>query len=245
MTGGAGAIGAATAKAFSAQGAHVIVLDLDVAGAEKVAGDIGNSSIGIGCDVTDPTSIRVAFDKAVEIYGGVDIVVSNAGAAWEGDIATLDDDLLRKSFELNFFSHQNVAQNAVRIMKAQGTGVVLLFNASKQAVNPGANFGAYGLPKAATPFLSRQFALEHGVDGIRTNAINADRIRSGLLDDEMIANRSAARGLSTKDYMAGNLPHQEVTAEDVAQAFAQLALAERTTANVTTVDGGNISAALR
>ena len=245
VTGGAGAIGAATAKAFANQGAHVVVVDLNLAKAKEVASETGNGSIGVGCDVTDPSSIKAAFEKAVMTYGGIDIVVSNAGAAWEGGIATLDETVLRKSFELNFFSHQMIAQNAVRIMKAQGTGGVLLFNASKQAVNPGANFGAYGLPKAATLFLSRQYALEHGADGIRSNAVNADRIRSGLLDEDMIANRSGARGLSVKDYMAGNLLQREVTADDVAQAFVHQALAERTTADVTTVDGGNISAALR
>lgn len=93
--------------------------------------------------------------------------------------------------------------------------------------------------------MSRQYALEHGADGIRSNAVNADRIRSGLLNDEMIANRSASRGLSTSEYMAGNLLGLEVTADDVAQAFLHHALAERTTADVTTVDGGNIAAALR
>jgi len=245
VTGGAGAIGAATAKAFARDGAHVVVLDLDGGKAAEVAKSIGNQSIGLACDVTDPTSVRAAFDAALTIYGGVDIVVSNAGAAWESPIATMDDALLRRSFELNFFSHQSVAQNAVRIMKEQATGGVLLFNASKQAVNPGANFGAYGLPKAAALFLSRQYALEHGKDGIRSNAVNADRIRSGLLNDAMIANRSAARGLSVKDYMGGNLLGLEVTADDVAQAFVHHALAERTTADVTTVDGGNIAAAMR
>ncbi len=245
VTGGAGAIGAATAKAFAREGAHVVVLDLDGTKAAEIAKSIGNQSIGLACDVTDTASVRAAFDAAVSTYGGVDIVVSNAGAAWESPIATMDDALLRKSFELNFFSHQSVAQNAVRIMKEQATGGVLLFNASKQAVNPGANFGAYGLPKAAALFLSRQYALEHGKDGIRSNAVNADRIRSGLLNDEMIANRSAARGLSVKDYMGGNLLGLEVTADDVAQAFVHQALAERTTADVTTVDGGNIAAAMR
>nr|WP_108398975.1 bifunctional aldolase/short-chain dehydrogenase [Devosia submarina] len=245
VTGGAGAIGAATVKAFAAQGAHAVVLDLDLAHAEAVAKDAGNNAIGLACDVTDPASVRVAFDATIRVFGGVDIVVSNAGAAWEGAIATLDDALLRKSFELNFFAHQTVAQSAVRVMKQQGTGGVLLFNASKQAVNPGAKFGAYGLPKAATLFLSRQYALEHGADGIRVNAVNADRIRSGLLTSEMISNRSSARGLSEKDYMAGNLLGLEVTAEDVAQAFVHQALAERTTGNVTTVDGGNIAATLR
>ena len=245
VTGGAGAIGAATAKLFADYGAHVVVVDLDPDKAADAAQKAGNNSIGVGADITDPAQVRAAFDKAVAVYGGVDILVSNAGAAWEGRIGEIDDALLRKSFELNFFAHQSAAQNAVRIMKEQGTGGVLLFNTSKQAVNPGPKFGAYGLPKAATLFLSRQYALDYGADGIRSNAVNADRIRSGLLTDAMIASRSGARGLSEKDYMSGNLLGQEVTAQDVAQAFLHHALADRTTADVTTVDGGNIAAALR
>ena len=245
VTGGAGAIGAATAKLFADTGAHAVVVDLDAGRAAEAAKRAGNGSIGVGADVTDPAQVRAAFDKAVATYGGVDIVVSNAGAAWEGRIGELDDALLRKSFELNFFAHQSVAQNAVRIMLEQGTGGVLLFNTSKQAINPGPKFGAYGLPKAATLFLSRQYALDYGAYGIRSNAVNADRIRSGLLTDAMIASRSGARGVSEKEYMAGNLLGQEVTAQDVAQAFLHHALAERTTADVTTVDGGNIAAALR
>src|SRR3546814_8606738 len=90
------------------------------------------------------------------------------------------------------------------IMLAQKTGGVLLFNASKQAVNPGPDFGPYGLPKAATLFLSRQYALDYGAEGIRSNAVNADRVRSGLLTDDMVAKRSKARGLTEKDYMSGN-----------------------------------------
>jgi len=245
VTGGGGAIGAATAKVFAEQGAHAVVADLDAEAAQRSAHAAGNGALGVACDVTDPASVAAAFDAAVERFGGVDIVVSNAGAAWEGGIGELDDALLRKSFELNFFAHQSVAQKAVAIFKAQGTGGCLLFNTSKQAINPGANFGAYGLPKAATLFLSRQYALEYGHLGIRSNAVNADRIRSGLLDDAMIANRAKARGVSTADYMAGNLLKQEVTARDVAEAFLSQALAERTTGNVTTVDGGNIAAALR
>ena len=245
ITGGAGAIGSATAKLFAAHGAHVAVLDLDKASADAAAKQAGNESIGLACDVTDRASVRAAFDAVIDAYGGADIVVSNAGAAWEGAIGEIDDALLRRSFELNFFAHQSVAQAAVHLFKQQGTGGVLLFNASKQAVNPGANFGAYGLPKAATLFLSRQYALEYGKHGIRANAVNADRIRSGLLNEAMIESRSKARGLSVSDYMAGNLLGQEVTADDVAQAFLHQALAERTTADVTTVDGGNIAAALR
>jgi NAD(P)-dependent dehydrogenase (short-subunit alcohol dehydrogenase family) len=243
VTGGAGAIGAATARLFKENGAEVALLDLDGAAAARAAKTIG--ALGLVCDVTDPASIRTAFDRIVDMFGGVDIVVSNAGAAWQGKIGAVDEALLRKSFELNFFAHQRVAQAAVAIMQAQGTGGCLLFNVSKQAINPGPDFGPYGLPKAATLFLSRQYAVDYGGEGIRSNAVNADRIRSGVLTPEMIARRAAARGVSEKDYMGGNLLGREVTAEDVAQAFLHQALSLKTTAGVTTVDGGNIAAALR
>ena len=100
-----------------------------------------------------------AFDAVVEAFGGVDIAVSNAGAAWQGKIGEVDEGVLRESFELNFYAHQRVAQSAVRIMRAQGTGGCLLFNVSKQAVSPGMNFGPYGLPKATTLFLVRHTRL--------------------------------------------------------------------------------------
>ena len=245
VTGAGGTIGAATAKAFAAAGAEVALLDVDEAAAAKAAKTIGGSALALHCDVTAPASVRAAFDRVAEHFGGVDIVVSNAGAAWQGRIGEVDEAILRKSFELNFYGHQRVAQAAVAIMLAQGTGGCLLFNVSKQAVNPGPGFGPYGLPKAATLFLVRQYALDYGALGIRANAVNADRIRSGLLTDAFIAERAAARGLSQTDYMSGNLLGREVTAEDVAQAFLHQALALKTTADVTTVDGGNIAAALR
>jgi rhamnose utilization protein RhaD (predicted bifunctional aldolase and dehydrogenase)/NAD(P)-dependent dehydrogenase (short-subunit alcohol dehydrogenase family) len=245
VTGAGGAIGAATARAFAAAGAEVALLDLDEEAARAAGKAIGGAALAVRCDVTDAASVRLAFERVAEAFGGVDIVVSNAGAAWQGRIGEVDEEVLRKSFELNFYGHQRVAQCAVRIMLAQGTGGCLLFNVSKQAINPGPNFGPYGLPKAATLFLVRQYALDYGADGIRANAVNADRIRSGILTDDMIAQRSKARGLTEKDYMSGNLLGREVTAEDVAQAFLAQALALKTTADVTTVDGGNIAAALR
>jgi rhamnulose-1-phosphate aldolase/alcohol dehydrogenase len=245
VTGGGSGIGAATAKAMAAEGAEIAILDRDHESAVKAAKAVHKNALAIACDVTDPASVRAAFDKVVEAFGGVDIVVSNAGAAWQGNIGAVSDEVLRKSFELNFFAHQTVAQNAVRIMKQQGTYGCLLFNTSKQAVNPGKDFGPYGLPKAATLFLVRQYALDHGKDGIRANAVNADRIRSGLLTDEMVAARAKARGVSEDTYMSGNLLGREVYASEVAEAFVYLAHAEKTTAAVITVDGGNIEAALR
>jgi rhamnose utilization protein RhaD (predicted bifunctional aldolase and dehydrogenase)/NAD(P)-dependent dehydrogenase (short-subunit alcohol dehydrogenase family) len=245
ITGAAGAIGAATAKAFAAAGAQVALLDKDEPAARAIAKTMGAGAMAVACDVTDAASVRAAFDAVVENFGGVDIAVSNAGAAWQGRIGEVDEAILRESFELNFYGHQRVAQAAVKIMRAQGTGGCLLFNVSKQAVNPGPNFGPYGLPKAATLFLMRQYALDYGAEGIRANAVNADRVRSGLLTDDMIAARSKARGISEQDYMSGNLLGREVTADDVAQAFLAQALALKTSGSVTTVDGGNIAAALR
>ena len=256
VTGGAGAIGAATARAFAAAGAEVAVLDLEREAAEAVAAGCGKRALGLACDVTDPMAVRSAIAAVAAHFGGLDIVVSNAGAAWTGPMASLAEADLRASFELNFFAHQAVAQAALAVFRAQDRdpldgggrpvlGGQLLFNVSKQALNPGPNFGAYGISKAALLALVRQYALEEGEAGVRVNAINADRIRSGLLDDTMIRDRSAARGVSEEVYMAGNLLGAEVRASDVADAFVALARMERTTGAVLTVDGGNVAAMVR
>jgi rhamnose utilization protein RhaD (predicted bifunctional aldolase and dehydrogenase)/NAD(P)-dependent dehydrogenase (short-subunit alcohol dehydrogenase family) len=244
ITGAGGAIGAATARAFAKAGAEVALLDVNYDAVVERAKAIGPDALPVMCDVTNDT-VRPAFGQVVDTFGGVDIVVSNAGAAWQGRIGEVDEETLRKSFELNFFAHQRVAQAAVKIMLAQGTGGCLLFNVSKQAVNPGPNFGPYGLPKAATMLLVRQYAVDYGADGIRSNGVNADRVRSGLLTDDFIRERAFARGVSEKEYMSGNLLGREVLADDVAQAFLHQALELKTTGDITTVDGGNVAAALR
>jgi NAD(P)-dependent dehydrogenase (short-subunit alcohol dehydrogenase family) len=245
VTGGAGAIGAATARAFARCGADLAVLDRQGEQAVEVAASCGRRALGLACDLTDPQEVRQALAAVAGHFGGLDIVVSNAGAAWSGAIADLSDADLRSSFELNLFAHQSVAQAAMAIFRAQGMGGQLLFNVSKQALNPGPGFGAYGIAKAALMALMRQYALEGGSEGVRANAINADRIRSGLLDEGMIQERSAARGVSEEAYMAGNLLGEEVRASDVAEAFVALALMERTTGAVLTVDGGNVAAMVR
>lgn len=245
VTGAGGGIGAAIAKEFSLLGAELAVLDIDSESAKNVAAQLGPHALALQCDVTETASVQAAFETIATRFGGVDIVVSNAGVALSGAIAELPEATLRTSFEVNFFAHQRVAQQAVSIMKKQGIGGVLLFNISKQAINPGINFGAYGTSKAALLSLVRQYALEQGQDSIRVNAVNADRIRSGLLDDEMISLRARARGLSEEKYMAGNLLGQEVTAQDVAKAFVVSAMLDKSTGNVITVDGGNVAAMLR
>ncbi|MDA1132922.1 MAG: SDR family oxidoreductase, partial [Proteobacteria bacterium] len=224
----------------------VAVVDRNRADADRVAAAFGLRGLAVGCDVTHAKAVRAAFDAVCATFGGVDVVVSNAGAAWQGAIGDVPDNVLRDSFELNFFAHQTVAQNAVRVMRAQGTGGALLFNASKQAVNPGPDFGPYGLPKAATLFLAKQYALEYGAIGITSNAVNADRVNTGIFAGGFLEERAAARGLTPEEYLrTGNLLQREVLADDVAQAFVDLARARKTTAATLTVDGGNIAASLR
>ena len=144
-----------------------------------------------------------------------------------------------------------MSQQTLRIFKSQDyfncykneyIGGQLLFNVSKQALNPGKGFGAYGIAKAALLALMKQYAIEEGEFNIRSNCVNADRIRSGLLNSEMIKSRSIARGITEDDYMSGNLLKSEVRAKDVANAFLSLSLMERTTGAIVTVDGGNVAA---
>jgi len=243
ITGSAGAIGSATYKLFKSYGAEIVLLDYDLEKINEMKKNI--KDLCIHCDVTNKNSITKAFKKICEIYGGIDILISNAGTAIGGPIAEVDDKILRKSFEENFFSHQNCASESIKIMKKQNINGCLLFNISKQSVNPGKNFGPYGLPKSALLSLCKQYAVDYGSCGIRSNGVNADRIRSGLLNDDMIKSRAKAREVSFEDYMKGNLLLNEVKAEDVAKAFFHLAVSKKTTGAVLTVDGGNIAASLR
>jgi len=243
VTGSTGTIGFETYKMFKSYGAEVVLLDYNLERLKEVQSKI--KDLCIHCDVTNKKSVKKAFKQICEKFGGVDILISNAGTAPGGAIGEVNDDVLRKSFEINFFSHQNCASEAIKIMKNQNINGCLLFNISKQAVNPGKNFGPYGLPKSALLSLCKQYAVDYGSYGIRSNGINADRIRSGLMTDKMIKTRAKARAVSTDDYMKGNLLLNEVKAEDVAKAFLHLATSKKTTGAVLTVDGGNIAASLR
>ena len=243
ITGSSGAIGSATYKIFKSHGAEIILLDYNLKKVKEMKSKVND--LCIHCDVRDKNSVKKAFKLICEKYGGIDILISNAGTATGGSIAEVEDKVLRQSFEDNFFSHQNCASEAIKIMKKQNINGCLLFNISKQSVNPGKNFGPYGLPKSALLNLCKQYALDYGSIGIRSNGVNADRIRSGLLNDRMIKSRAKAREVTSEEYMKGNLLLEEVKAEDVAKAFFHLATSKKTTGAVLTVDGGNIAASMR
>ena len=243
ITGSTGTIGFETYKIFKSYGAEVVLLDYNLDRLNILKSKV--KDLCIHCDVRNKKNVKKAFDKICKKYGGIDILISNAGTATGGSIGEVDDKILRQSFEDNFFSHQNCASEAIKIMKKQNINGCLLFNISKQSVNPGKNFGPYGLPKSALLSLCKQYAVDYGSYGIRSNGVNADRIRSGLLSSKMIKSRAKARSVTTDDYMKGNLLLNEVKAEDVAKAFFHLAVSKKTTGAVLTVDGGNIAASLR
>ena len=243
VTGSSGTIGFETYKMFKNNGAEVILLDNNLNKLRQIQSNIDD--LCIHCDVRNKKSVKDAFNLICKEFGGVDILISNAGSASEGTIGEVNDNVLRQSFEDNFFSHQNCAAEAVKIMMKQKHNGCLLFNISKQSVNPGKNFGPYGLPKAALLSLCKQYALDYGAYGIRSNGVNADRIKSGLMNNKMIKARAQARSVSTNDYMKGNLLLDEVKGEDVAKAFFHLAISKKTTGAILTVDGGNIAASLR
>ena len=243
ITGSTGTIGFETYKMFKSYGAEVVLLDYNLEKLKNLQSKI--KELCIHCDVRSKKNVKKAFNQICEKYGGIDILISNAGTATNGPIGEVDDIILRQSFEDNFFSHQNCASEAIKIMKKQNINGCLLFNISKQSVNPGKNFGPYGLPKSALLSLCKQYAVDYGSYGIRSNGVNADRIKSGLMNNKMIRTRAKARSISTDDYMRGNLLLNEVKAEDVAKAFFHLATSKKTTGAVLAVDGGNIAASLR
>jgi rhamnose utilization protein RhaD (predicted bifunctional aldolase and dehydrogenase)/NAD(P)-dependent dehydrogenase (short-subunit alcohol dehydrogenase family) len=245
VTGAASGIGEATAALFAELGAHVVLCDRDEEGAAAAAKAIGKKAqlVATKCDVTNADDVARAFDLAARTFGGVDLVVSNAGGAAEGKLETAEGEAaLRASIELNLLSHMNVAREATRLMTLQGRGGCLLFNASKSAFNQGPGFGPYAVPKAALVSLMRQYAVDLAKHGIRSNAVNADRIRTKIFGGGMVESRAAARGISVDEYFRSNLLGREVTARDVAESFAFLAQAKATTGCVVTVDGGNAAA---
>jgi NAD(P)-dependent dehydrogenase (short-subunit alcohol dehydrogenase family) len=243
VTGAARGIGSAIARRFSAEGAVLYLVDRETRPLEQLARELG-----CGCealDLNDEGAVRRSIEHVVQAHGGLDGVVSNAGAAPQGAIDTLTTDALQDSLRINLLSHHWVASAAADVMTRQDAGGFLLFNASKAAFNPGAGFGPYAVAKAALVALMKQYALELGERGIRASAVNADRVRTGLLGADEVAERARKRGLDADAYYRSNLLQREVSADDVAEAFLDLALARSTTGAVLTVDGGNIAASPR
>jgi rhamnulose-1-phosphate aldolase/alcohol dehydrogenase len=251
VTGGASGIGRAVALKLAKEGAHVVIGDLDEAGARQVADEIVNAegawrASGLAMDVTREASVRKAVEEAVLAYGGLDIVVSNAGVARSAplDLTELGD--WEWHLAVNATGHFLVAREALQVLKAQGLGGAFVFVATKNVMAPGRDFGAYSASKAAEAQLAKVLALEGGPFGIRANIVNPDAVFQGsrLWSDEVRRERARAQGIDVDQleefYRKRNLLGVSVVPEDVAEAVYFLASdrSAKTTGCTITVDGG-------
>ena len=251
VTGGASGIGKAIALRLASEGAHVLVADVNGEGASEVSEAI-NAANGVGrsvslvMDVASESEVARAFQEVRLAYGGLDILVSNAGIAPVGAIDSLSLAQWQRALDVNTTGHFLVAAEAVRLMKEQGGGGNLVFIGTKNVPAPGADFGAYSVSKAAEVQLARVLALENGQFGIRANVVNPDAIFQGsrLWSDEVRQERASAHGVAVGDlenfYHQRTLLKTQVRAEDVAEMVLFLASerSSRTTGAMIPVDGG-------
>ena len=255
ITGGAGGIGRATAAAFCRDGGHVVVADIDAAGAGQVAAELcaefgPGCAIGVAVNVTDEDRIAAAFGEAVREYGGVDLVIANAGIASSARIEETTLAEWNRNISILGTGYFLTAREGARVLRAQGIAGVLLFVASKNAVAAGKNISAYGAAKAAELHLARCLAEELGPDGIRVNVVNPDAVLSGsrIWSSDWKKARASNYGIAEEDlpafYRKRTILGVNIEPNDIAAALLFLASrrASKTTGAMLPVDGGVVTA---
>jgi NAD(P)-dependent dehydrogenase (short-subunit alcohol dehydrogenase family) len=239
VTGGATGIGRATAEELRRQGAAVCVLDVVESVTETFA---GRDALGLACDVTDRAAVDAAVARCVRTFGGLDMLVSNAGNFPPSErIHEIDDDSWARTLELNLTSHMRVLRAATPYLE-RGIEPSVLVVASKNVPAPGPGAAPYSASKAGLTQLARVAALELGPKGVRVNVLHPDKVfDTELWDDEKIALRAKNYGLSVEDYKRSNLLGIEVRSQDVAGIAAAMVgpLFRSTTGAQIPVDGGN------
>ncbi|MDP6494808.1 MAG: SDR family oxidoreductase, partial [Dehalococcoidia bacterium] len=251
VTGAAHGIGRAIALRFAREGAHVVVTDIQMPGAKSVAQEIAarygeGRVLSYKLDVSNEKSVKAAFEATRLAFGGLDILVSNAGIAFTSPLDKLDLSDWQASLAVNTTGHFLVAKEALGILKEQGLGGSLVFIATKNVTAPGQDIGAYSAAKAAEAQLARVLAIENGAHGIRSNIINPDAIfrDSNLWSPRIREERAQAHGIPVEQvedfYRQRTLLKTSVTAEDVAEAALYLAgdRSLKTTGAMLPVDGG-------
>uniref|UniRef100_UPI003565577E bifunctional rhamnulose-1-phosphate aldolase/short-chain dehydrogenase n=1 Tax=Puniceibacterium confluentis TaxID=1958944 RepID=UPI003565577E len=258
VTGGAGGIGAATAQRYLADGACVVLADIDAAAladtAQTLVGVYGRDVVRtVEMNVTSEEAVIQAYtDMAIE-FGGVDIVVSNAGIASSAKVEDTSLELWNRNMSILSTGYFLVAREAFKLLKTQGIGGSMVFVASKNglAASPGA--AAYCTAKASEIHLARCLALEGAPDGIRVNVVNPDavlrgsKIWSGEWLDQRAATYGTDKGGLEEMYRERSLLKRSVLPEDIAEAcyFFASDLSAKSTGNILNVDAGNVQAFTR
>jgi rhamnose utilization protein RhaD (predicted bifunctional aldolase and dehydrogenase)/NAD(P)-dependent dehydrogenase (short-subunit alcohol dehydrogenase family) len=252
ITGAAGAIGSAIAEALLESGCHVAVTDLPGQALENLVTELkrtfGDRVLGVALDVTDAGSIAQEFETIIKTWGGMDLVIVNAGIALVSSLAEMRLEAFQKLERVNTEGTLLTLAEAGRHFKYQGTGGDVVVVSTKNVFAPGAKFGAYSATKAAAHQLARIASLEMAEFGVRVNMVSPDAVfshgtrRSGLWA-EVGPDRMRARGLDEKGleeyYQKRNLLKARVTAEHVARAVLFFATRQTPTTGATIpVDGG-------
>jgi rhamnulose-1-phosphate aldolase/alcohol dehydrogenase len=258
VTGGAGGIGGAVARRLLADGASVVITDIDEAtldeAREGLAREHGKDRVrAFRCDVTDEGSVRASFADAVRELGGLDILVSNAGIASAAPLEQTGLELWNRNLSILATGYFLVAREAVALMKRQGIGGSIIFIGSKNALAASPGASAYGAAKAASLHLARSIAVEGAEAGIRANVVNPDavirgsRIWGGSWRQERAAQNRIADEEIEDFYRKRSLLKRSVLPEDVAEAvhFFASELSAKSTGNVLNVDAGNATAFTR
>jgi rhamnulose-1-phosphate aldolase/alcohol dehydrogenase len=251
ITGGASGIGRATAKRLAEGGAHVVVADLNLEGAEEVADEIVAShglrrSLAVPVDVTEEAAVVDMTRQTVLAYGGIDILVTSAGLATSGPITETTLEEWERNYAVLARGYFLPAREAFRVFRDQGGGGAVVFVASKNALVAGANAAAYSSAKAASLHLARCLAEEGGAHGIRVNTVNPDAVIQGssIWSSDWMAERASTYGVAEDEleafYRQRTKLDVNVYPEDVAEAIAFLAgpRSRKSTGNVINVDGG-------
>ncbi len=239
VTGAASGIGKACVESLLAQGAVVAALDINPA-IETLFNS--PSVIGVACDVGDSATIHAALARLVHRFGGLDILISNAGTfPLSTRIEDLDEANWDKSMAINLSSHQRVLSACIPFLK-QGVNPAVIFVASKNVPAPGPGASSYSVAKAGMTQLARVAALELAEEGIRVNILHPDAVfDTAIWTDEVLEKRAQHYNLSVQEYKTKNLLKTEVRSKDVADLACALAgpLFAKTTGAQIPVDGGN------
>lgn len=251
VTGAAGAIGQAIAEKLVAAGASVILTDVNAEPLQRLSDELNQKSgehntVAIPIDVSSESSVTEGFRRAILAYGGLDVVVSNAGIARAGAVEYLSLQDWQDSLSVNSTGHFLICREAMRTFRRQGMGGNIVVVSTKNVLAPGKDFGAYSASKAAQAQLARVLALEGGDYGVRVNMVNPDAVieGSGLWSKEVREGRAAAYGISVDKlehyYAMRNLLKTNITGHDVAEAVLFLASdrSSKTTGTMIAVDGG-------